>query len=163
MSVWASVADVEAVYEGEVPDRAAALLDRAEVLLASLVPTIAARITAATLDPELVRMTVVDAVIRVLRNPRGYSWEREGDYSYGMPLNVGKDAGTGGVMFHPSELERLRPQTLSVGTITLGDPYKFPPFQRYSPALVDTWSDDPLHQQGYLRGPDPEFSPDQTP
>jgi hypothetical protein len=162
MSVWASVADVEAVYEAEVPDRAQALLDRAEVLLKSLVPTIAARITADTLDPDLVRMTLVDAVIRVLRNPRGYSWEREGDYSYGLPLNVGKDGGTGGITFHPAELERLRPQTVSVGTITLGDPYKFPPFQRYAPALLDTWSDDPLHQMGSLRGPDPEFTSDET-
>lgn len=151
MSVWASVADIEAVYEDEVPDRAAALLDQAETLLNAQVPTIGARITAETLDPDLVRITLVDAVIRVLRNPRGFSWEREGDYSYGMPLNRGKDPGTGGISFHPSELERLRATAgASVGTIPLGDPYKLPAAHRWSGPLLDTWSDKYLWGQRYL-------------
>lgn len=150
MSVWASVADVEAVYEGDVPDRTAAMLDRAEILLTNLVPTIDDRIESTEsdhLDPELVRMTLVDAVIRSLRNPRGYQWEREGDYSYGMPLNVGRDGGTGGISFHPAELERLRPSAgVSVGTIPLGDPYRFPAVRYQRPLLTD-WSDDPLRHQ----------------
>lgn len=148
MSVWASVADIEAVYEEEVPDRAAALLDNAETLLQALVPTIAARITSEDLNPDLVRMTLVDAVIRVLRNPRGFSWEREGDYSYGLPLNRGKDPGTGGITFHQSELERLRPfPGASVGTIPLGDPYHWAPSYRWSSPRLDTWTDEPLRGQ----------------
>lgn len=150
MSVWAFVADVEAVYEGDVPDRAAAMLDRAETLLKRLVPTIADRIEDETLDAELVRLVLVDAVIRSLRNPRGYQWEREGDYSYGMPLNVGRDGGTGGVSFLDVELERLRPSAgPSVSTIPLGDPYKTPVFQRYSRPLLTDWTDDPLRNQRF--------------
>jgi hypothetical protein len=148
MSVWASVADIEAVYEETVPDRAAALLDNAETLLAALVPTIAARITAHTLSVDLVRITLVDAVIRALRNPRGYSWEREGDYSYGLPLNRGQDPGTGGITFHPSELERLRPfPGASVGTIPLGDPYSWQPAYRWTSPQPDTWTEDRLQRQ----------------
>lgn len=153
MSEWATVADVEAVYEGSAPDRTSALLDRAETLLKSLVPTIQDRIDSTDddhLDPELVRLVLVDAVIRNLRNPRGYSWEREGDYSYGMPLNMGKDSGTGGVAFHPDELKLLRPSAGStVATIPLGDPYKKPADQRYAKAPLTDWTDDPLRFQRF--------------
>lgn len=153
MSVWASVGDIEAVYEAEVPDRTQALLDRAEILLKNLVPNIQTRINASGtthLDPDLVKMVLVDAVIRSLRNPRGFSWEREGDYSYGMPLNVGRDGGTGGIAFHPAELERLRLTAgATVATIPLGDPYKSPKAQRYSKPLLTDWSDDPLRLQRF--------------
>lgn len=155
MSVWAQVIDVQAVYEDDVPDRTAALLDRAETLLRHQVPSIDARITDATLDVDLVRLVIVDAVIRALRNPRGYSWEREGDYSYGYPLGKGAVA-AGGIWFLPQELDLLKPGSVwsRVGTIALRDPYKAHPLGwrrnaplRYEPEEPITWGYDPADRR----------------
>lgn len=48
-----------------------ALLDKAELRLVSLVPSIPDRVAAGTLAPELVAGVVQDMALRVLRNPTG--------------------------------------------------------------------------------------------
>lgn len=148
MSIWASMGDVEAVYEADVPQRAQALLDQAETLLKAKVAGIADRIAldtddASYLDPALVTLVLTNAVIRVLRNPQGLSWEREGEYSYGLPIGVKGDA-TGGVWFLEEELNLLTLNTgiAKIGTIGLTDPWKAPR-PRHFPRLAGVWSDDP--------------------
>lgn len=149
MPIWASIEDVQDIYEAEVPERAEKLLDAAETLLKAHVKALAARIAllstdADYLDPKLVTKVLVDAVIRVLRNPRGYAWEREGSYSYGLPIGV-KGEASGGVWFLPEELDLLASSTpvLRVGTIALADPFRTPRSRRYPEPRLDVWSDDP--------------------
>jgi len=148
MSVWATVTDVQDRYEDVAPaDRTQVLLDDAEALLRKDVKGIATRIAlldtdAAWLDPALVRKVLCDAVIRVLRNPRSLSWEREGGYSYGMPISF-KVNESGGLEFTPAEIELLAPTDTAapkVGTIQLGDPYHFPRI-RWTQPPADVWRD----------------------
>jgi hypothetical protein len=147
MSVWATVADVQDRYEAAVPDRTQVILDDAEALLGREVAGIATRIALASsdanwLDPALVRKVLCDAVIRLLRNPRSLSWEREGGYSYGMPISFASSP-TGGVQFTRAELDLLSPtanRVPRVGTIQLGDPYRYPRI-RWAEPPVDVWRD----------------------
>lgn len=164
MSVWASTDDVENTYEGQVPDRTQQLLDNAETLLRRIFratsPTIAERILldadeADYLDPELLKMVLVQAVIRTLRNPKGLSWEREGDYSYGLPIGRPNDVGTnlGGVWFTEQEIDLLKPTTTTwspVGTITIQDRYAAPLAYRSAVPSVLELSDDPDRLNGPL-------------
>ena len=151
MATWASVLDLEERYESNLPDRAAIVLEDAEALLRSKVAGIAARITAGTLDPALVKMVICAAVLRELRNPRGYSWERDGEYSYGMP--VGQPLpGASGLYFAPAEIDLLVPSGWTpVGTIALNHPYAIDDrSSRWTTPISDIWSDDPLRPVGGL-------------
>lgn len=135
---WATVDDVANVYEAEVPDRAEQLLADAETLLAhqfrASQPTLDERLALPPTDPQwlnpdLLRMVLVNAVIRVLRNPKGHSWEREGDYSYGMPIGWPNDTGSklGGIWFTEEELSLLRPPapaTKNRGSIVMNAPIR---------------------------------------
>lgn len=87
------VQDLESTYEGELDfeelsdwyqqkiDEAVRLLIRK---IPSIVPRIAAynAVTGTGLDPEFVKDKVLNAVMRVLRDPEGISRETEGNYSY---------------------------------------------------------------------------------
>lgn len=92
---------------------AQSLLDDAWTILQARVPGLAARLDAATLDPELVVAVESAMVLRVLRNPDGkrqesiddYSWTRDNAVSAGL-LYLGDD-----------ELTLLSPQA------TLGGAY----------------------------------------
>lgn len=124
MASWATVTDVQDVYEQTVPSRTQAILDRAERRLVSLVPRIAERIALASthaeyLDPQLVTDVLVESVCRSLRNPRGLTYEAAGEYSYRLA-----DGSPGG-WFTEEELQLLRPVPAGtawspVGTIQLG-------------------------------------------
>lgn len=150
MSTYATTDDVAVLYEGTLPDRAQALLDRAERELARLVPNLAARISSAAgavghVDQGLVRDTLVDAVIRVLRNPKGYAYEREGEYGYGYGVN--NVSGTGTVTFTADELARLRlpidgTAWSGVGTITLVPGIQPPDHPKWLRADPSAWSGD---------------------
>jgi hypothetical protein len=61
---------------------AQALLDDAWAILTARNTTIDARLTAATLDPALVRAVETAMVLRVLRNPDGKKQEAIDDYSW---------------------------------------------------------------------------------
>lgn len=133
MSVWATTADVQAVYEGTIPARTQALLDRIERRLARRVPRIAERIAldptdADYLDPDDVKDVVVDATLRIVRNPKGYQFESDGEYSYRLA------DGTVGTWFTEEELALLRPAgTGRVGTIDVAAPDVAPDYPRWEP------------------------------
>jgi hypothetical protein len=106
VSEFATVQDVTKRYEGTAPaDVVQVQLDDAELLLRQpgKVPDLADRITAGDLDPELVRLVLVWAVCRYLRNPEGYKAESDGDRSVSHGL-----AGVGRVEFTAEELAMLR-------------------------------------------------------
>ena len=72
--------NVVAQYDGAILESARSRVEgyirRAERSLAGLVGDLG------TYHPDLVRDIVVDAVIRVYDNPKGYRSESDGDYSY---------------------------------------------------------------------------------
>lgn len=106
MSTYATVQDVLARYEGTAPaDRVQVQLDDAELLLQQpgKVPDLAARIGAGDLDADLVRLVLVWAVCRYLRNPEGYKAESDGDRSVSHGT-----VGQGRVEFTTEELAMLR-------------------------------------------------------
>lgn len=91
------------------------LLERAERLLIGRIPTLAARVTAETLDVQTVIDVEAAMVERVLRNPDGkkqeaiddYSWTRDNAVSAGL-LYVTED-----------EIARLLPTRARARSVTL--------------------------------------------
>lgn len=151
MSVWASTADVSALYEGTIPARTQALLDRGERELTRQVRDLVARLALPANDPDridqgLVRDILVDAVIRVLRNPKGFAYERDGDYGYGY--GVENVAAAGSVSFTAAELEQLRgsPEEPAnpVGSILLSPGIGGPDYPRFRPGDPLAWTGDRL-------------------
>lgn len=83
---------VTASYEAVIPSSkfewVNTLIDKAVRQLLSFIPDIQERITAGTLDADLVTDKVVDAVLRVVRNPTGFEQEGEGEYNYRLRPTV---------------------------------------------------------------------------
>jgi hypothetical protein len=154
VATWASVLDLEERFESTLPDRATVVLEDAETLLTRKVKNLAARIEAETLDPNLVKMVICAAVLRELRNPRGYSWERDGDYSYGLAIGQ-PAAGAVGLFFTDAEIDLLLDTSTSawspVGTINLAHPYAIDDrSSRWPTPTPDVWSDNNLRPVGSL-------------
>lgn len=129
MPQWVTVGDVADVYEGTPPTRTEALLERLETRLKRILPDIQTRlaITSATdpnrLDATLLRDVLVDAALRQIRNPKGLTRERDGDYEYsvGRPGNAADRKAPRSSWFTDEELELLAPRGSSpVGSINLG-------------------------------------------
>lgn len=147
MSTWASVGDVAALYEGTLPARTQSLLDRAERELTRRVRDLLARLGLPNDDPDridqgLVKDILVDAVIRVLRNPKGFAYERDGDYGYGYGSENVKAAG--GIVFTDAELEQLRgvlgDAPSPTGSILLSPGIGGPDYPRWQPGDPLAWT-----------------------
>lgn len=97
-----------------------AKIGRAERKLARRIPDLDDRIADGRLAAEDVRDAVVDAVLRVLRNPSGYKSEQDGDYGYSMNS---RDA-SASIWFPDDVISDLlgvsRPR--KAGTISIGVP-----------------------------------------
>lgn len=59
-----------------------ALLNDAEVLLTLRIPDLEEQVTAGDIDQALVVMVEANSVVRLIRNPNGYTSETDGSYSY---------------------------------------------------------------------------------
>jgi hypothetical protein len=116
MASFATVEDIEALWrplgEDEVVG-ASVLLARVSALVRTRIPGIDARIGA---DPNLGVLAtgvVVDAVLRVLRNPEGYTSEQIGAYAYS------RAAGAAGLYLTDLEWALLLPPTAARGAFTI--------------------------------------------
>lgn len=79
---------------------------------------IAARIASGALSEELYKDTVAEAVLRVVRNPEGFTTEQQGNYSYGLRASVA----SGYLMFTAENmLDLLGAPSPVIGTYTIGD------------------------------------------
>ncbi|AFF28315.1 head-tail adaptor Ad1 [Mycobacterium phage Twister] len=82
----ATATDVENRWVRELSEEETRLvntrLDDAERMLKRRVGDIQAKITAGTLDAEDVKQVEADMVLRLLRNPEGYTQETDGNYTY---------------------------------------------------------------------------------
>lgn len=123
MGVFADRDDIIASYEGELTQRQLTFVDgkivEAEALLRTLVPRLAG--DPASL-PELVSTNatraICAAVLRVVRNPAGVSYEQVG----GFTTRLSERAATGELFFTPEELAPLRERRRRVGVVGVAGP-----------------------------------------
>jgi hypothetical protein len=104
---YATFQDVSTAYEGTVPDvdrpRLEALLRRASKRLDAIVPSLAHRLSIGTLDPDLPAGLVVEAVLRVYRNPEGVTQDQMGPFQKQFnPRGVKAE-----IAFDPDEVHEL--------------------------------------------------------
>ncbi|WP_433662452.1 Gp19/Gp15/Gp42 family protein [Nocardia sp. CA-128927] len=118
MGVFASRQDLIASYEGELTERQLVFAEtkilEAEALLMTLVPRLAGGPAAV---PQLVRTNatraVCAAVLRVVRNPAGVSYQATGGYT----TRLSDNAATGELFFSTEELAPLRQRRRRVGVL----------------------------------------------
>lgn len=107
---YAVLADVQARYEQVIPADLTTFvqshLDDAHALLDALIPSLAAGVTSGDVAAALPRMAVVQAVLRVLRNPAGVKGEHAGEVGYYFDQG---GAAQGRVAFLDEELALLQP------------------------------------------------------
>lgn len=94
-------------FEGDLdPDKQAYYdrkVDEAVRLLLRKCPGLLKKVEDGELDPEFVSDTVAKAVLRVIRNPEGFTNESEGNYSYGLGARVA----SGDIWYPDNELDAL--------------------------------------------------------
>lgn len=123
---YATLANVQARYEGTITaDRepwVETLLAEAETKLDEALPDLRARVDSGDVSGELVRWTVVAAVARVVRNPRGIRQSMLGAYNETRLMPA---TGPAEVEFTAAELAALAAPTTAgsvVGSAALSLP-----------------------------------------
>lgn len=90
---YATAEDVQARYEQDLDDRLTALvttrLGDAELLIKRRIPDLDDRVLLNSgddlfIDVEIVKLVEAEMVLRLIRNPEGYSQESDGNYSYAI-------------------------------------------------------------------------------
>ena len=109
LTLLVSTQDVADAIKGGIPDEDVPwvqnLIGRATRLLANLRPGLPGLISDGVIDGAFVGDVIVDAVLRVVRNPEGFYREQEGKYGYSKSVDVA----SGRLEFLPSELASLTP------------------------------------------------------
>lgn len=127
MAALADIWKVQVQYRPLADSELAAvtdLLNYASAKLRKRVPSIDARITAGTLDPELAAGAVANAVVRVLRNRD--TAVRESLSSFDGDSPPGAAEWTSTIGFLQGEIEDVSPpQVALVGTFLLGEPVEW--------------------------------------
>lgn len=107
MAIYATWDDVVATYEDVIPidrkPRIEMLLRQASARLTALVPGLAARIGASDIDPDLPGGMVVEAVLRVYRNPAGVTQQSTGPFN----RSLSREASHAGIYFEPEQVAAL--------------------------------------------------------
>ncbi|MBM7771974.1 hypothetical protein JOD54_002178 [Actinokineospora baliensis] len=89
---YATSSDVEDRLGRELDDSETQIvytrLEDAETLILAKIPDLHTRVTANTVPRSVVTMIEADAVLRLLRNPNGFSGETDGNYSYQLSRDV---------------------------------------------------------------------------
>lgn len=89
---YATAEDVEARFvrplEADEARVVNTRLEDAELILKSRIPDLDSKIVAGTIDQALVVMIEADMVLRLIRNPDGYTQETDGNYSYTISTQV---------------------------------------------------------------------------
>lgn len=128
---YATADDVQARYEQDLDDRLIAIvttrLGDAELLIRHRIKDLDDQVTANTLDVEIVKLVESEMVLRLIRNPEGYSQESDGNYSYAIYQQVasGKLEVTDnewGLLGESGGLWVLSPSLEEVPTIPPADP-----------------------------------------
>ncbi|WP_435935808.1 Gp19/Gp15/Gp42 family protein [Leucobacter sp. Z1108] len=116
--------DVTAHYEGDAEELGSQSYVEAKIrhtigkLKSRYGSRIAARLASGAIDEDLYIDTVAEAVLRVVRNPDGYTTEQQGNYSYGLRASVA----SGYLMFTSENLLDLVGESFQfIGTATISD------------------------------------------
>jgi len=103
----ASASDVQAVLGRVLTTEETALVERrlaqVERMLLRRIPDLAEQIDADDLDEDDVIDIEAEAVLRLIRNPEGYSSEQDGNYGY----TFNRETASGRLEILPEEWERL--------------------------------------------------------
>src|SRR5690554_1449162 len=85
---YATVEDVESRFTRELTDEERTLvqsrLEDVEAVIRTRIPDLDEKVASGTLSEQVIIMVESEAVLRVLRNPEGFSQETDGNYSYSM-------------------------------------------------------------------------------
>lgn len=89
---YASASDVEARL-GRTLDASETTivntrLNDVELIIRNRIPDIDTKVSTGEVDPELVVMVEAESVLRLIRNPEGYTAETDGNYSYQISARV---------------------------------------------------------------------------
>lgn len=91
-SVAVETADIQNRYEGDLSRFSGSYVETqitdAIDFIDSLYPVVQARLDSGLLTVNAYKRVVADVVLRVLRNPNGYTNETDGAYSYGQRAAV---------------------------------------------------------------------------
>jgi hypothetical protein len=124
--MWTTFEDVNARYEKPLGDDRRAWVEQviadAERRLVSKRPNLPSNITAGKVDTADVRVAVVNAVLRVIRNPEGYQSETEGNYVY----TIAKDVAGGKLYFEADDLALVTPSWVPGATVMSSVPIGMP-------------------------------------
>lgn len=130
---WVTFEDIQAAYEGTIAASSEArvqwLIDYACARLARLRPKLEDDLAAGTVDEVLVRATLTNAVLRVLRAPGAFRSESAGEYSYTLNTSVasGLLAFTADELADCSPAQAVSARPRGVGSVTLALPaYRMP-------------------------------------
>lgn len=137
MAIYATWEDVNLAYEGTIPDtdaaRVSALLAQANARLEAIVPSLPARVAAGTVDPTLPLGLVVEAVLRVYRNPMGTTQQSMGPFNRSLSPTAARND----IFFDPEVVRTLLApageQSAGVGTFNVGIPATATPYARPVP------------------------------
>jgi hypothetical protein len=115
--------DVKNRYEGDIsvfdPEYVAAqIADAVDFALSRWRAEITSRLASGDLTPNLYKRVIANAVLRVIRNPQGFSNENDGGYGYGLRATVA----SGDMWFTDDDIESLAGSQGNAvpGTIRLG-------------------------------------------
>lgn len=139
--LYATPQDVRDAYEGTIPDDVRAntrlddLLRRASAKLFALVPSLDRRMAAGEVDPEVPAGMVVEAVLRVWRNPSGLTQQGVGPFQASYNASAARNE----IFFDPNEISQLLGESQVPSTFRLGIPGR----QRSVDGLVD--AERPIH------------------
>lgn len=148
ITLYATPTDVREAFEGTIPvdaknnARLDGLLTRASAKLSALVPSLDARMASGAVDPEIPAGMVVEAVLRVWRNPAGLTQEGIGPFQASRNANAARNE----IFYDPDEVARLRDEGGVPGTFRVG----YTGRQRPVDGLVD--AERPLHTVMHVTG-----------
>lgn len=121
-SVYATVDDVVAEYDGTITDDQIEYIDRkltsAELVVKAVAGDIGARIGSGQTTFEAVKLVLCNMVIRLLRNPEGVRTQTVGPFS----VSLDSGASSAQLVITREDRQLLGLKARSRGTVTLDDP-----------------------------------------
>lgn len=89
---YATVADVEArlgrTLDPSESQIVSTRLNDVELMIRHRIPDLDTKVSTGALDPQIVVMVECDAILRLIRNPEGFTAETDGNYSYQISAEV---------------------------------------------------------------------------
>lgn len=136
-SVYATVDDVVAEYDGTIADDQIDYIDRkltsAELVVRSVAGSIESRIGSGQTTFEAVKLVLCNMVIRLLRNPEGVRTQTVGPFS----VSLDQSSSSAQLVITKEDRQLLGLRARARGTVTLDDP-----------ALRHVHRPPPLHRDG---------------